>query len=164
MEDWTMDDTEVVRMYQGGMSSADIALEMGVSAAAVRDVLEKAGLMLKAGRKSAADGIDPEQRAELINKYLNEKIPAIQLTQEYELSWNAFYKILNEEQVPFRAMKQEDRIAREQRLDRAVAMYQGNARIWEIENETGIRQPVLHATLHRRGIPLRRGTNLSGGK
>jgi transposase len=151
-----VDENEVITMYGGGMSTNDIALEMDVSPKTVRAILEAHELLQKPGRKSSAESFGPEERTEMIREYLEDKTPAVQLIQKYALTWNAFYKVLDEEQVPYREMKQEDRISREMRLDRAVQMYMGGARIWEIENETGIRQPVLHATLHKRGVTLRR--------
>ncbi len=151
-----MDNTEVIEMFKAGMSSGDIAIEMDVPAKDVRAVLEEAGLLEHPGRKSMAASIDAPTRKELITDYLNNKVPAIQLIQRYGLTWNAFYKILDEEGIQFREVRQVDKLARAQRLERAVEMYLGGARLWEIENETGIRQPVLHSELHKRGVPLRR--------
>jgi len=145
-------------MYHAGLSTEDIAAELEMTSAAVRVALQEAGLTLKPGRKSSAEALTAEERAQLISSYIDAGVPAIQLISKYGITWNAFYKILDDADVPYREMKREDRLAREKRLDRAVQMYQGGARIWEIEGETGIRQPVLHSALHSRGIPLRRAS------
>jgi hypothetical protein len=155
-----VDKADVVEMFQAGMSLTDIAAELDCAPKIVRAMLVEERLIQRPGRQSNATAVKEDDRKQMIKDYVENKVPAIQLIQQYRLTWNAFYHILDEEGIKYREIKQVDRMARLQRLDRAIEMYVGGARIWEIENETGIRQPVLHGELHKRSIPLRRAIQL----
>jgi hypothetical protein len=147
---------DVLSMFEKGLSVSGIAGELEVTPSEIRAVLIEAGLIAKQGRKLTTDSLSEEEITDLLADYVENGVPAVQIIAKYSITWNALYKLLDDHGVPYREMKHEDKVARELRLERAVAMYVGGARIWEIETETGIRQPVLHATLHARNIPLRR--------
>jgi len=149
-----MDREEVIQMYESGLVVSDIADEMGVPKSAITEILREAGIIQKQGRKLSTSNLTEEERQEVIDSYVN-GTTAVSLIAQYGITWNALYRLLEEAGIPYKEYKQIERGARHQRLDRAVEMYQGGARLWEIQNETGIRQPVLHNELHRRGIPLR---------
>jgi hypothetical protein len=150
-------DDEIIKMYEGGLSVNDIAFEMGRPVQEIKKILQAVGVIQKQGRKSSTETLSEKQRKEIVKHYVDNTLTGIQIIAKYAITWNGLYKLLDEEGIPFREFKRNDRIAREMRMERAIEMYQGGARLWEITNETGIRQPQLHAELHKRDIPLRRG-------
>ena len=151
-----MTENEIIEMYDKGLSATAISEELDLPLADVKAQLQLEGRIAKTGRPLTTAEMTAEEVATLLSEYTENRTPAVQLIAKYGITWNAFYKLLEEHNVPYREIKHEERVAREVRLERAITMYKGGARIWEIEAETGIRQPVLHNTLHARGIPLRR--------
>jgi transposase-like protein len=147
---------EVSKMYNAGLSQPAIAEELDLAPSEVTRILIQAGWIEKQGRKSSAANLAAEQRAAIVQQYSDGVVSVSQIIATYGITWNALYNILSDAGVPYREIRQQDKLARAARRDRAVEMYKGGARLWEIEQETGIRQPVLHAELHRREIPLRR--------
>jgi hypothetical protein len=154
-----MSDTlnDVLTMFGKGLSAGSISEELGINPSVVRSILVDAGKMEKQGRKLTTEGLTEEEVTQLLSEYTEGTVPPSQLITQYHITWNALYKLLDANNIPFREMRRDDKLARAVRLDRAVTMYQGGARLWEIENETGVRQPVLHSELHKRGVQLRRG-------
>lgn len=144
-----MDDetrSEVLQMWDQGMSANAIADELGVSSTTVRNVVRASGRDTKKPRTHAHE-------REIVEQYVNGgKVPDI--LAKYGVSYTQLYNMLSRNDVPIR--KAANAQGRGKQLDAAVILYQQNVAVWKITEETGVAQPTLHAELHRREIPLRR--------
>jgi transposase-like protein len=149
----------IVMMYQGGISVNSIVQEIeGVTPRDVRTVLKEQGILSGPGRKpSVVESYDEATiNAMLVDYY--DKIPMRELLEKYHIrSMDRFYVILRELGQPARQNTPEHQDGKRLRLDHACELYKEGVPIWKIVEETGVDQPRLHAELHRRKIPTRRG-------
>jgi hypothetical protein len=113
--------------------------------------------------RGRAARLTEDEVVELIDAYNNGGNVGA-LTLKYGLSYNAFYGLLRIRGVKYREMRLAEKDDRQARVERAVEMYQKGFKLLPIEIETGIRQPIIHAELARRGIPLRRSGSGSGSR
>jgi transposase-like protein len=137
---------EVLRMWDGGMSVKNIAVELEVTEPTVRTVLKQHT------RPTKRDYRRPDE-AEIVKAYQDGEQVALILSR-HNLSYPMLYTILNRNDIPLRKKTEEP--GRKHMLETAVQMYQNGAMLWDIQRETGVAQPTLHNELHRLDIPLRR--------
>jgi predicted transcriptional regulator len=141
-----LDDTELLAMYDAGITISGIATELGMSTQTVRRVLQEHG-------KDTSRKVKTIDEEDVITMYKQgEPIPNI--LNEHGISYNAMYTILAKHDVTIRKVAGKE--VNEARIAKAVEMYQAGAPLWSIKQETGVPQPTLHAVLHQQGIPLRR--------
>lgn len=145
---------EIVEMFDGGVGTAGIAEEMGVSVTAVRNILQKYG------RDTSGPRILPKED-EIVEEYTRGD-PAPVILNKHRITYSQLYGVLSRHNIPTRRISETE--ARVKRLDTAVEMYLAGAKLWEILNETGIAQPTLHAEIHKRGLPLRRASTGAGDR
>lgn len=150
--------TEAANMYEADMTPDAIAAELGVSVPYMYKLLKEQGIELKGsgGRRSIVDDLDDEAKELIIRVYQTREVSLASVLAEFHLSYNQMYTLLRKEGVDVREFVDNERDTKKQRMDIAVKMYEDGARLWLIEDETGIRQPELHKELHIRGIVLRR--------
>lgn len=140
------DNPEIVLMWDSGLDVGAIADELSISPQTVRAALNIAHRDLRRPKVHKDEPL-------ILADYANNN-PASDILKKYNISYSQLYTILGRHDVPLR--KHTGREALSARLDRAIEMYQANAPLWEIKQETGVHQPVLHAELHARNVPLRR--------
>lgn len=146
---------EIRSMVEGGMSSAAIAEELGVSPGRVSQLLSAMGLSDSVKRKSSVTRLTEEDVQDAVAMY-ESGAPVAAIILKHGLNYNAFYKMLSTRGIEFRERSESGRETRKQRKDLAVKMYLKGISLAQIEIESGIRQPEIHRELHIRGIPLRR--------
>ncbi len=148
---------EAANMHQEKLSPEDIAEELSISVPYLYKLLKEQGVELgKAGRRSAVDMLDEEDKQVIIANYQSREIPMSAVLGEYGLSYNQMYTLLRKEGVEIRRHIDGERESKILRLNTAVQMYEDGALLWLIEDETGIHQPELHRELHKRNVTLRR--------
>lgn len=145
---------ELRAMVEGGMSVTAIAQELNVSTGYISKLIAQLKLG-KAMRRSALSRLSDEEREEAVKMYLD-GAPVQAILHEFNLNYNAFYKLLSEENVEMRQRSESAKADRKLRMDHAVALYEEGLPLWQIERDTGLRQPQIHRELHLRGVPLRR--------
>ncbi len=148
---------EIREMVEGGMSVTAIAEELELSASHVSKLISALGLGDAKTRRTALSRLSPEDVQRIISLYLD-NAPVGIICTDWGLSYNALYKLLGDNGVELRAHSVASTEVKNQRMDAAVRMYEAGARLYDIEEETGIRQPQLHRELHKRKIPLRKTT------
>lgn len=150
--------TEAANMQAAGMPAEAIAAELGVSIPYLYKLYKQAGIELEpsGGRRSIVDDLDDEAKELIIRVYQTREVPLSSVLAEFGMSYNQMYTLLRREGVDIREFVDNERATRAMRMDIAVKMYEDGAKLWLIEDETGIRQPQLHNELHKRGITLRR--------
>jgi len=149
----------IVMMYQGGISVQNIVQEVeGVTSRDVRMVLKEMGILSGPGRRpTVIESYDESILNEMLIDYYD-KMPMRELMEKYQIrSMDRFYLILRELGQPARQNTPEHMDGRKMRLDHACDLYKQGVPIWKIVEETGVDQPRLHAELHKRKIPTRRG-------
>jgi len=141
-----MEASEVVAMYESGISISDIAKEFAVSQQTVRRVLKEQG-------KEIIRKVQQVDEAAIANAY-TEGQPVPLILSKFHVNYNRLYQILHAHGVELRKVtgKEADVI----RMNRAVELYEAGAPLWAIKEDTGVAQPALHAELHKRGVALRR--------
>lgn len=148
----TEKETEIIEMFDSGMKIPAIAEEMQLSATAIRNILKK--------HDRSTITVRPIRDEEsIVGKYV-EGVAIPTILAEYDLTYPVLYNILARHKIEPRRVTNKN--SRQQRFDTAVAMYQEGYMLWQIQNETGIAQPTLHAELHKRGVPLRRNFTRAG--
>lgn len=153
---------EIKAMVESGMSMEAIAEELGESVGRVTQIVRAMGLGGSAKRKSALTRLTREQISEAIEMY-GRGVSVLEIIERFDLNYTSFYKLLRDEGVGMRERGEEGKEIRKDRIDLAVKMYVKGESLYTIEIETGIRQPVLHGEIHRRGIPLRRKRRVGVG-
>jgi hypothetical protein len=146
---------EIVDMLSNGIPPKQVALEMGMSQTAVRNVMKAQGL--GPGKALRTPLLDVQAIAEAYVR--GDPVPNI--LHEHDITYTKLYKVLGDLNIPIRKVADAD--ARKMRMDTAVQMYEAGAPLWQIKQETGVHQPTLTAELHKRGVPLRR-PRTNGGK
>lgn len=153
---------EIKQMVKGGMSVTAIAEEVGLTPGRISQIVNAMGLSDSVQRKSVLNRLTSEQVEEIVQMY-QQGDPVAMIIVKYGLNYNAFYKLLSDEGVEYRQRGPEQKKIRDKRMDIAIGLYRQGLNLYQIEIETGIRQPQLHRELHRRGVPLRRGRKLPSG-
>jgi len=153
---------EIKQMVKGGMSVTAIAEEVGLTPGRISQIVNAMGLSDSVQRKSVLNRLTSEQVEEIVQMY-QQGDPVAMIIVKYGLNYNAFYKLLSDEGVEYRQRGPEQKKIRDKRMDIAIGLYRQGLNLYQIEIETGIRQPQLHRELHRRGVPLRRGRKLPPG-
>lgn len=150
--------TEAANMQAAGMPSEAIAAELGISVPYLYKLFKQEGIELEpsGGRRSIVDDLDDDAKELLIRVYQTREVPLSSVLAEFGMSYNQMYTLLRREGVDVREFIDNERETKKVRMDIAVKMYEEGARLWLIEDETGIHQPELHRELHKRGIELRR--------
>jgi lambda repressor-like predicted transcriptional regulator len=148
---------EAANMYASDMPPSAIASELDISIPYLYKLLGEQGVELNGGtRESVVDSLPDEVKEEIIRVYQTREISLSAMLAEYGLSYNQMYTLLRKENVEIRKFIADTEESRQKRMDLAVQMYLDGAKLWLIEDETGIHQPQLHAELHKRGVELRR--------
>ena len=153
---------EIRAMVEGGMSITAIANELKLSTSHISRIVNALGLSDSVKRRTVLTALTPAQVEEVVRLYLDGE-SAARIILQYNLNYNALYRLLNEQGVALRVQGPDVRELRKQRLDWAIRMYIEGASINNIEIETGIRQPVLHLELARRKVPLRKFLRQTAG-
>lgn len=150
---------EIVSMASGDepLDVKEIAVEVGVSIPTVYRVLQEAGVRpAKKYAEASYKRLSEEEQEEFVARYLDYE-PVIDLLDEYSINHTQMYQMLADRDVKPRMRQKSHEDAQNLALDHALELYQNsNLTITEISYETGIHQPMLHSTIHRRGVPLRR--------
>lgn len=146
---------ELQDMLDAGIPVGDIAEELGVTSARISQLVTQLGLRGKVGRRSCLTELFPEDVESIVQRYIS-GVSVAELIYEYGLNYNAFYKLLRQNNVELRSRGKTELQYHQERMDIAVRMYINGARLHTIFSETGIHQPALHRELHRRDVPLRR--------
>ena len=151
---------EIVDMYQKGVTTNDIATEMGVGIHTVWKVLRKADPERRVSTKqSLLDRFDVATLAAFMDDYYKKGLSLSDLVSKYDLSGHgSIYVILNASGNTPRQVTTEALVGRKLQIDHAVKLYEEGMKIWRIVEETGIDQPTLHHELHRRGVKMRKNT------
>lgn len=137
---------ELLSMYEQGIPVSDISKELEMSVGAVRKALTAHGR-----KKTRLDTHSNE--VEICRSY-TDGLEVSQILATYQLTYQMLYTVLARNSVPIRKIANAQ--GRSRQLEVAIEMYQGGSPLWQIKQDTGVAQPVLHAELHRLGIPLRR--------
>lgn len=150
--------TEAANMFAADMTPDAIASELGISVPYMYKLLKQQGVELQAGggRRSIVDDLDDEAKELIIRVYQTREVPLASVLSEFGMSYNQMYTLLRREGIDIREFVDNEKKTKKLRLDIAVKMYEDGAKIWHIEDETGIRQPEMHKELHKRGVELRR--------
>lgn len=139
-----IDVSEIQKMFEAGLTVEAIADELGVTTAKVKTLLK----VIEGGSPKKHDNEDA-----IVEAYTSqEDVPDI--LRKYKISYSKLYAILHRQNIPLR--KSTESVHANQRLDRAIQMYEAGDPLWKIKSETGVHQPTLHSALHERGISLRR--------
>lgn len=151
---------EAANMFAASMPSDDIAEELGISVPYLYKLLKAQDIELAAsgGRRSIVEDLDDDVKEEIIRVYQTREVPLSVVLAQYGMSYNQMYTLLRREGVDIRKFIDHERTTKKHRMDIAVQMYEDGAKLWLIEDETGIRQPEMHKELHIRGVALRRGS------
>jgi transposase len=136
---------EIVRMAGAGLSISSIAGELSISETSIRSILKLYG-------RTKEKSVSPQEQ-EIADQYQTD-ISVPELLRKYNVSYGKLYTILSKLEIPLR--KTAARPAAQLQIDQAVSMYENGDPLWQIQGETGVAQPRLHAELHTRNIPLRR--------
>lgn len=148
---------EAANMYAAEMPPEDIAEELEVSVPYLYRLLKAQGVELDGGgRKSIVESLSDGAKEVIIANYQSREVPMSAVLVEFGLSYNQLYTLLRKEGIDVRKFIDQERATKKLRMDTAVQMYEDGAKLWLIEDETGILQPELHRELHRRGVELRR--------
>lgn len=150
---------DVRRMSESGLIPAAIASELEISVSSVYAILNELGApATRQYAKTSRRKLTEDEIEEFIYRY-NDMEPILDLLVEFDLTHTQMYMMLQERGITPRSRQNHNVAARQAALDHAVSLYaETNMTLREILDETGIHQPILHAEVHRRGIPLRRGT------
>lgn len=141
---------ELLQMWEQGMPVQDIARELELPITRVRKEL------VAHGRKRTRSAVHASE-AEICTSYAaGDEVSDI--LAKYELSYSMLYTILSRSGVPVRKTAHKE--GKELQLKVAVEMYQAGQPLWQIKQDTGVAQPILHAELHRLKIALRRPRKL----
>ncbi len=148
---------EIIKMTEAGLKPNAIAQELDLASSTVYKVLAEEGHQpVKEYAPTSFKNLDEEQIKEFIERYLDME-PLVVLLDEYHLTHVQMYQLLHERQITPRTRMSENKVARNLALDHALRLYQETSvTIAEIVRETGVHQPVLHAAIREREIPLRR--------
>ncbi len=148
---------EIVKMSEAGLKPNVIAEEVDLSPSTVYKVLGEEGQQpVKEYAPTSFKNLTEEQVSEFIERYLDME-PIVVLLDAYRLTHIQMYQLLNERQITPRTRRTENKVARNLALEHALMLYQETSvTIAEIVLETGVHQPVLHAAIRAREIPLRR--------
>ena len=155
-----VEELEIVQMYEAGVSILDIEVEMDVSRNTIYRILKGEEIPLRSlrnvGRPSILDSMS-EADIEAFALDYNSDLKVHEIMDKWKIrSTKSFYDLLHLLQIPMRTTSKQHLEAKEKRILLAMDMYRKGYYIWEIEQETGIRQPEIHKELHRRDVPLRR--------
>lgn len=144
----------IEKMYAAGLPISTIADELGMQN---KDVIAKVNFLVRQGRvkkRRRKTKISLEQEEKIIERYYEgERVQA--LASEFDLKINDVYNLLRRRELPARSNTKEYQEKRQNNLDKAVQMYKDGVKLKYIVIETDVSQPVLHAELARRDIPLR---------
>lgn len=138
---------EIVRMGRAGMKRGDIAADLNVAMSTVSRVLADSGVAIR--RSSVTDGFD----GKAIAKEYSSGVPVRKILDEFGLTYNILYTILDQQGIKTRREETEAGIRKA--ADRAVEMYQKGRRVIDIVTETGISTFKLYSELAKRGIARR---------
>lgn len=142
---------QIIELLAGDSSVTEVAEELGWNERTIRKIRREA---IENG-EIVVDSLAGVDQNAVIRDY-NGLMKIREICEKYELKPGQIYRILAIAGVEPRKY-QSDRIrARERAIDEAVAMYNGDFKIHEIESETGISQVTLHKYLRLRGVKLRR--------
>lgn len=152
-----LEEQEIVQMADAKMTPIEMADELGLSLPSIYAVMRKYGYKIsKPGRGSTYDRLTPEQQVDIKERYEAEESIAAIMT-DYNIGGHAvFYSLLRKMGIPLRTKKLEVLEAKEMIMDQAVSMYVAGHPLHDIKEETGVHNPMLHAELHKRKVPLRR--------
>lgn len=147
---------DILALAEGGVKVAAIADQLHVSATYVYRVLADAQFEYTGTSVANPGGLSNEDIEELLTAY-RANVSTTDIKAQFNLSPGTLYYILRNAHEPMRSVTVKS--MRAEQVDLAIEMYQDPSRlpIWKIVEETGVQQPVLHAQLHLRGIPLRNG-------
>lgn len=138
---------EMLAMHDAGLTPTAIASELLVSSQTVRRILKEHDKEVSHKPKHIVD------EDVVVQAYVDGR-PVPEILAKNSITYTILYKILHDHKVETRKVSEKE--ITDVRLDRAVDLYKAGAPLWSIKQETGISQPTLHATLHRREILLRR--------
>lgn len=150
-----MDINEVARMIEAGLTVEAIAEELGCSTSSVYKIMRAVQPNRRKGRPSSGDVLTDVDRSEIVGEYRSGEIPVGEIVRSWKITYAVFYKTLRDGGVSLGRPKTPVKVARE---EQAVQMYIDGAPLWEIVEETGVPQPVLHKMLHIRKVPFRHGS------
>jgi len=148
---------EIIKMTEAGLKPNVIAQEMDLASSTVYKVLAEEGHQpAKQYAPTSFKNLDEDQISKFIERYLDME-PLVVLLDEYNITHVQMYQLLHERQVTPRTRRSEHKAAQNLALEHALMLYQETSiTIAEIVRETGVHQPVLHAAVREREIPLRR--------
>jgi len=138
---------EMVEMFEQNISVKDIAEELDVSPATVHRHLKEQGY-------DSSIHVRKVNEDEILKAYQDNARSIASILREYDITYSIFYGILNDHDIPIRKEAQAN--GKEKALVAAIEMYKRGDPLWMIKQNTGVHQPVLHAELHKRKVPLRR--------
>lgn len=146
---------EIVDMFRGDLPVSAIAEEMEVSPSTIYRVLNEEGLAARSAKQTALDLLPPETVDAIARAYAVEGRPASTIIRAHDISYNFLYMVLAERNINYKEFSDAEKNTKQERLDRAVQLYQDGILLYTIQAETGIHQPQLHAELRVLEIPLR---------
>ena len=149
-------EVEICEMYRACMTGTAIAKEVGLDRNTIYAILRRHAVQVRAAGATMRD-IDWERMAEdYLRKDEEGKYESIYtLCARYGISTEYMYAMFRKIGVQTRTEVDSVNIARTERLQAAVLMYQKGAKLKDIKVETGIDQSTLYTILARLGIPNR---------
>jgi len=142
----------VLRMFDSGVSSEEIASALNIPVAAVTAILLRAGREVEEGRRID----DPALRQQIIAAY-NTAWNVGDIARRYGITTREVWLILAEEGVPIRRVASEEELVLRRRDAEVIELYT-KTRIpgRKIAKMCGIDFTTMYDILRRYGIPTRR--------
>jgi hypothetical protein len=152
----------MLEFFEQGVDLDEIAGEYDCSPSKVRLILKELGVTFgKIGRPSVIDAMDAASLEALIIEYTTTTINVRELCNKWKMDVTTFYVVLREMNVATRTTQPARVQARKDRMDLAMSMYQNHSiYVWQITAETGFDSVAIIQEVHRRGIPMRRGSQV----